>query len=304
VAFSRYHYKTENIAWEYDQSTNDTTGILTAIQKSSNEVKKPMYGISNGGRGFHAKPMVEDVTSHRIELKQNSNEAVDEINPSGTVTYKKQVQGRDNYQKWMKLHPGEDETNHEYDETKTYSGRFGITSNTNMFDLMLLLTDDVTGELYNVCFKCTHHPLNNKQWPAIDNPEAEGEYDPEGMYGLSPEYSWGDYGGNQGRRGYTESRQLYGEDQATYSKEDVKPWLASNTTTYGEYQASRGYQPQQPYGKSRSNSPSQRSRLQTMTSAISHEEQEEEFVPRSPRAKSSSKIPLPSFSPRSGKTRR
>jgi len=114
--------------------------------------------------------MWKTTETHHIQL--SPAEGHEEMDfPTGTVIFSHTKHGYDKYQKGVIQVDGT-KSDGTFQETKQYHGTFGLTTNANMFDLQLILVEDATGEEHNVLYKCTHHPISNKQWPAIDNPEA------------------------------------------------------------------------------------------------------------------------------------
>ena len=175
--FSRKPHETFTYMWDYLPNEMKCEVVTNA------NMNKPQHAI-HAAPARVCQPLWSQTTNHHLLLTPNPGwEEADY--PSGKVVYEMITKGYDKYQKQMKNADGT-KSDGTYMETKKYSGTFGLTSNTNMFDLQLILHDDETAEEHNVLFKCTHHPISNKQWPAIDNPDAvdleEGETGFEGIH--------------------------------------------------------------------------------------------------------------------------
>jgi len=193
VRFHRYPNTTISLPWKYDDNFDNDHGVKTQEMGLSSDarkghlfcnvtrnsvVRKPTYDRPTH-RGFTAKPMLKESITHDIQLRVGADQPDEDTEtgfvwlPTGTVRYTRTTESVDEFKKHHKGLDGSVGQEVSHATVKAFSGVFGLASSNNYFDLLLIMTDDETGKMECINFKCSHHPLTNKQWPAVDNSEAD-----------------------------------------------------------------------------------------------------------------------------------
>lgn len=134
-------------------------------------IYEPGHLICKEDKSVGRMHVQEDRHDLVVELDEDKHEGAS-TSQYGNFTYTFTMEGQDKYAKRTKNIDGTVSDGH-FMEQKVYTGVFSLSSGQagfrQCFDVACIGEEITSGEKMAILFKCTHHPITNKQWPGRED---------------------------------------------------------------------------------------------------------------------------------------